>query len=59
MIHVLRPDAAEVNPHVSETGIGIQDNDLVLHNEGALDDLFGQLDEFFGALTALPDNAAA
>lgn len=59
VIHVLRPDAAEVNPHVSETGIGIQDNDLVLHNEGALDDLFGQLDEFFGALTARPNNAAA
>lgn len=59
VIHVLRPDATEVNPHVSETGIGIQDNDLVLHNEGALDDLFGQLDEFFDALTARPDNAAA
>ncbi|VVM93373.1 hypothetical protein PS673_02906 [Pseudomonas fluorescens] len=59
VIHVLRHDATEVNPHVSETGISIQDNDLVLHNEGALDDLFGQLDEFFGALTARPDNAAA
>lgn len=59
VIHVLRTDAAEVNPHVSETGIGIQDNDLVLHNEGGLDDLFGQLDEFFGALTARLDNAAA
>ncbi|WP_095080317.1 deoxynucleotide monophosphate kinase [Pseudomonas sp. Irchel s3h17] len=59
VIHVLRPDATEVNPHASEMGIGIQDNDLVLHNEGALDDLFGQLDEFFDALTARPDNAAA
>ncbi|MNO00802.1 hypothetical protein D3C81_2207660 [compost metagenome] len=59
VIHVLRPDATEVNPHVSESGIEIQDNDLVLHNEGALDDLFGQLDEFFTALTARPDSVAA
>jgi hypothetical protein len=58
VIHVLRPDATEVNPHVSESGIAIQDNDLVLHNDGALDDLTGQLDEFFTALTARVDDAA-
>lgn len=58
VIHVLRPDATEVNPHVSESGIAIQDNDLVLHNDGALDDLIGQLDEFFTALTARVDDAA-
>ncbi|VVP32792.1 deoxynucleotide monophosphate kinase [Pseudomonas fluorescens] len=52
VLHILRADAAEVNPHVSESGIGIQDNDLVLHNNGSLDDLFGQLDEYFTALTA-------
>lgn len=59
VIHVLRPDAAEVNPHLSEAGVSIHDNDLVLHNDGALDDLFGQLDEFFTALTARAESAAA
>jgi hypothetical protein len=52
VLHFLRSDAAEVNPHVSESGIGIQDNDLVLHNNGSLDDLFDQIDEHFTALTA-------
>jgi hypothetical protein len=52
VLHILRSDAAEVNPHFSESGIGIQDNDLVLHNNGSLDDLFDQLDEHFTALTA-------
>ncbi|MNJ31628.1 hypothetical protein D3C77_262700 [compost metagenome] len=59
VIHVLRSDADEVNPHISESGIGIQDNDLVLHNDGALEDLSGQIDEFFTALTARAESAAA
>ena len=59
VIHLLRPDAAEVNPHISETGIGIQDNDLVLHNDGAIEDLFGQLDEIFEALVARANRFAA
>ena len=59
VIHLLRPDAAEVNPHISETGIGIQDNDLVLHNNGAIEDLFGQLDEIFEALVARANRFAA
>ncbi|AWY39440.1 deoxynucleotide monophosphate kinase [Pseudomonas putida] len=59
VIHFLRPDAVEVNPHLSEAGVGIQDCDLVLHNDGALEDLFGQLDEFFNALTARLESRAA
>ena len=59
VIHLLRPDASEVNPHISETGIGMQDNDLVLHNDGAIEDLFGQLDEIFEALCARANRAAA
>lgn len=59
VIHLLRADAAEVNPHISETGIGIQDNDLVLHNDGAIEDLTGQLDEIFEALCARTNSAAA
>lgn len=52
ILHILRSDAAEVNPHASESGIGIQDNDLVLHNNGSLEDLFDQLDDFYGAVLA-------
>lgn len=59
VIHLLRPDAVEVNPHVSETGIGIQDNDMVLHNDGAIEDLTGQLDEIFEALCARANSAVA
>lgn len=59
VIHLLRPDAIEVSPHVSETGIGIQDNDMVLHNDGAIEDLTGQLDEIFEALCARANSAAA
>jgi len=59
VIHLLRPDAAEVNPHISETGIGIQDNDLVLHNDGVIEELFGQLDEIFEALVARANRFAA
>ena len=59
VIHVLRPDAMEVNPHTSEAGISIQDNDLVLHNDGAIEDLFGQLDEIFEALVARANRFAA
>ena len=50
VIHLIRPDAPEVNPHSSELGIGIQDNDLVLHNIGSLEDLYGQIDEFVHVL---------
>lgn len=59
VLHILRSDAAKVNLHVSESGIGIQDNDLVLHNDGSLDDMFGQIDELFTALTARPHINAA
>lgn len=59
VIHVLRPDATEVNPHASEAGISIQDNDLVLHNDGAIEDLFGQLDEIFEALVVRANRFAA
>jgi hypothetical protein len=59
VVHLLRPDAAEVSPHISETGIGLQDNDLVLHNDGAIEDLTAQLDEIFEALCTRANRAAA
>ena len=52
VIHVRRLDAPDVNPHVSETGVAIQDNDLVLHNDGDLSELHGQINELLYALQA-------
>ena len=52
VIHLLRADAPNVNPHISESGISIHDNDLVLHNDASIEDMTGQLDEIFTALCA-------
>lgn len=43
VVHILRPDAAAVAAHSSESGIAIHDNDFTVHNEGTLDDLYRQL----------------
>lgn len=32
IIHIERPDAAKVNPHVSEAGIHLKQSDLTVHN---------------------------
>lgn len=50
VIHVLRPGAPEVNPHLSERGVAIIDNDFVLHNDGSLEDLFSQMDQYLAAI---------
>lgn len=50
VVHLRRPDAAAVNPHVSESGIAVHDNDLILHNEGDLDYLHAQLDHLITTL---------
>ena len=52
VIHLLREDAPDVNSHISESGIAILDNDLVLHNDESIEELTGQLDEIFTALCA-------
>ncbi|MDP3848602.1 MAG: deoxynucleotide monophosphate kinase [Pseudomonas sp.] len=44
VLHLLRPDAAAVNPHISEAGVAIHDNDLVIHNDADLQHLYTQLD---------------
>ena len=50
VIHLLREDAPDVNSHISESGIAIHDNDIVLHNDESIEDMTGQLDEIFTAL---------
>lgn len=52
VVHILRPEAQAVAAHSSESGIGIHDNDLVVHNDGSLDDLYRQLDRVMCAVAA-------
>ena len=52
VIHLLRESAPDVNPHISETGIAIHDNDFVVHNDETIEQMTGQLDEIFNALCA-------
>lgn len=50
VVHLRRPDAATVNPHVSESGIAVHDNDIVLHNDNDLPYLHAQLDHLITTL---------
>lgn len=59
IVHLLRPEASAVNPHISEAGISIQDNDAVIHNNSDLAHLFGQLDCLFSTLQRRANRAAA
>jgi len=59
VIHLIRPDAAEVNPHISEAGVSIGDHDLVLRNDSGMAELIGQIDEFYKALRARTLRAVA
>lgn len=50
VVHLRRPDATAVNPHVSESGIEVHDHDLMLHNDGDLQHLHAQLDHLITTL---------
>lgn len=52
VIHLLRESVPDVNPHISETGIAIHDNDFVVHNDETIEQMTGQLDEIFNSLCA-------
>ncbi len=39
IIHVIRPDTKAVEPHVSEGGVEMQDSDVMLLNNGTLEEL--------------------
>ena len=51
LIHVIRPDAKDVRQHVSETPLEIHRNDLILQNNGTIEDLYQKLDGFLGCLS--------
>lgn len=47
VIHILRPNALAVNPHISEAGIAANSADLTLPNYGTVEDFLRSLDEVF------------
>jgi GTPase SAR1 family protein len=50
IIHLIRPDAQAVNPHISEAGVSLHPADLTLVNDSGIDELLAQLDEMYRAL---------
>lgn len=50
VIHLSRKDTPGVNPHRSEAGIAVQASDLILPNNGTVEDLLRSLDEVFCTL---------
>lgn len=48
ILHVLRKEAPEVELHASEAGVEIKDSDLVIHNNGTLEELQQRVTEMFG-----------
>ncbi|KWV71629.1 hypothetical protein PFLmoz3_06221 [Pseudomonas fluorescens] len=47
VIHISRSDAQAVNPHISEAGIAVLQDDLILRNNGTVDELLRSLDAAF------------
>ncbi|MDD1133605.1 deoxynucleotide monophosphate kinase [Pseudomonas shahriarae] len=47
VIHILRPNALAVSPHISEAGIAANSADLTLPNYGTVEDFLSSLDEVF------------
>lgn len=47
VIHIARNDAQAVNPHISEAGVGVRKDDLILRNNGTIDEFLRSLDEVF------------
>ena len=45
---VIRPDAPEVNSHVSEAGIDPERVDRIILNDGSLEDLYLKIEEIIG-----------
>ncbi|MBN0978874.1 deoxynucleotide monophosphate kinase [Pseudomonas hygromyciniae] len=47
IIHIFRPDAQDVNPHISEAGVAAHTDDLTLPNFDTVEEFLRSLDEVF------------
>lgn len=47
VIHIGRNDATPVNAHISEAGVTVRQDDLILRNNGTVDEFLRSLDEVF------------
>lgn len=47
VIHIGRDDAQAVNPHISEAGVAVRQGDLILRNNGTVEEFMRSLDEAF------------
>lgn len=47
VIHIGRNDAKPVNAHISEAGVTVRQDDLILRNNGTVDEFLRSLDEVF------------
>ena len=47
VIHIGRNAAQAVNPHISEAGVTVRQNDLILRNNGTVDEFLRSLEEVF------------
>jgi hypothetical protein len=45
VIHLVRPSAPKIEQHISEAGVLVNDLDLVIHNNGTLEQLFDRVKE--------------
>jgi hypothetical protein len=59
VVHLQRFDAPKVNPHLSEAGVSLHKDDLVLVNDGDLPSLQRQIEELIQTLQARSARAAA
>lgn len=50
VIHIRRQDTPGVNPHISEAGIAVHQDDLILPNNSTISDFLRSLDEVFCTL---------
>ncbi|WP_346829413.1 deoxynucleotide monophosphate kinase [Pseudomonas abietaniphila] len=59
VVHLQRFDAPKVNPHLSEAGVSLHKDDLVLVNDGDLASLHHQVESMLHALHARRTRSAA
>ncbi len=52
VVHLIRGDAPEVEGHLSETGVRVAAGDIVIRNDGTVDELYARLDDLLREVAA-------